>query len=100
MKPYNRCYGFFDGVDVTNFCVPKLIEIEMLSGTFRVGENVQGRMPVRIARNKNAIARIDFRTASPTHISMDNLIAPSDEYTVNPYTKSSLPRITVDHLQH
>ena len=52
MKPYNRCYGFFDGVDVTNFCVPKLIEIEMLSGTFRVGENVRGRLPRRVRRNK------------------------------------------------
>ena len=38
MKPYNRVYAFFDGVDVTKFCVPKLIEIEMLSGTFRVSE--------------------------------------------------------------
>ena len=38
MKPYNRVYAFFDGVDVTRFCVPKLIEIEMISGTFRVSE--------------------------------------------------------------
>ena len=34
MKPFNRCYGFFDGVDVTRFCVPKLIEIDMIIGTF------------------------------------------------------------------
>ena len=38
MKPYNRVYAFFDAVDVTRFCVPKLIEIEMIRGTFRVGE--------------------------------------------------------------
>ena len=69
MKPYNRCYAFFDGVDVTRFCVPKLIEIEMISGTFRVGENVIGRMPSALQGkldNKNALARIDFRTASPS----------------------------------
>ena len=53
MKPYNRCYGFFDGVDVTSFCVPKLIEIEMISGRFTTNEPVIGRMPARIARNKN-----------------------------------------------
>ena len=29
-------YAFFDGVDVTRFCVPKLIEIEMISGTFEL----------------------------------------------------------------
>ena len=45
MKPYDRVYAFFDGVDVTRFCVPKLIEIEMISGTFRVSEKVVGKMP-------------------------------------------------------
>ena len=45
MKPYNRVYAFFDGVDVTRFCVPKLIEIEMIRGTFRVSETVTGKMP-------------------------------------------------------
>ena len=45
MKPYNRVYAFFDGVDVTRFCVPKLIEIEMISGTFKVSETVVGKMP-------------------------------------------------------
>ena len=40
MKPYNRVYTFFDGVDVTRFCVPKLVEIEMIRGTFRPGETI------------------------------------------------------------
>ena len=34
--------SFFDGVDVTKYCVPKLIEIEMISGVFQVGETVKG----------------------------------------------------------
>ena len=28
----------FDGKDVTKYCVPKLIEIEMQSGVFEVGK--------------------------------------------------------------
>ena len=44
LKPFTRMYSFFDGVDVNRFTSPKLIEIEMTSGTFVVGETVQGRM--------------------------------------------------------
>ena len=36
--------SFFDNVDVNKYCVPKLIEIEMVSGTFEVGETVKGEM--------------------------------------------------------
>ena len=42
MKPLTRMYGFFDGENVTRFCVPKLLEISMVSGTFQVGEKVKG----------------------------------------------------------
>ena len=35
-KPQARIYSFFDGVNVTKYCVPKLLEIEMISGTFSV----------------------------------------------------------------
>ena len=42
VKPLTRLYAFFEGVDVTKYCVPKLLEIEMLSGTFEVGETVTG----------------------------------------------------------
>ena len=34
VKPLTRLYAFFDGVDVTRYCVPKLLEITMLSGVF------------------------------------------------------------------
>ena len=66
MKPYNRVYAFFDGVDVTRFCVPKLIEIEMISGTFRVSETVVGKMPSALQgqiRGREATPSIKFRVA-------------------------------------
>ena len=42
MKPLTRLYAFFDGKDVTRYCVPKLLEIQMVAGTFTVGETVTG----------------------------------------------------------
>ena len=34
--PQARLFAFFDGVDVTKYCVPKLIEIEMISGVSKL----------------------------------------------------------------
>ena len=42
VKPLTQLYAFFDGVDVTKYCVPKLLEINMISGVFEVGETVIG----------------------------------------------------------
>ena len=42
MKPLTRMYAFFDGEDDTRFCVPKLLEISMVSGAFQVGETIKG----------------------------------------------------------
>ena len=41
-KPLTQVYPFFEGVDVSRFCVPKLLEVQMLSGSFQVGETVFG----------------------------------------------------------
>ena len=42
MKPNGRVYPFFDNVDMSKYVIPKLIEIEMVSGTFQVGEVLIG----------------------------------------------------------
>ena len=69
MKPLTRMYAFFDGEDVTRFCVPKLLEISMVSGTFAVGETVTGRMN-RTGLDQdtgNTAANITFRVAQSNH---------------------------------
>ena len=38
-KPLTRLYAFFDGKDVTKYCVPKLLEIQMVAGTFHSRRN-------------------------------------------------------------
>ena len=42
MKPMTRLYTFFDSEDLTSYVVPKLLPIQMVSGTFEKGETVKG----------------------------------------------------------
>ena len=79
LKPNTRFYGFFEGVDVTSYIVPKLIEIEMVSGTFNVGEDVIG--------NTNK-ASIVFRLANQNH-KYGDYNSPSQVYLKNPYDTTS-----------
>ena len=44
MKSFTRVYPFFDNIDISRFCTPKLLEIEMVSGTFEVGEQVRAQL--------------------------------------------------------
>lgn len=93
VKPSTELYAFFDGVNVTRFCVPKLLEIEMRSGVFSVGETVIGyqRSP---ATNNWVLTRpgITFRVASPNHAD-GPFNAPIDIYPQNPYTNQPLPSL-------
>jgi len=43
VKPSTQYYAFFNKINVTEFCFPKLIEIEMVSGTFSAGEDVESQ---------------------------------------------------------
>jgi len=90
VKPLTRLYAFFDGVDVTNYCVPKLLEISMTSGVFQVGERVIGRMPVTgLDETTSPSIGIQFRVAQSNHRE-----GPYDSatktYPQNPYTNTIL----------
>ena len=94
-KPFTRVYSFFDDVDVNNYVTPKLIEIEMLHGTFVVGETVRGRMNDGGSQvtNGSTIPSIDFRVASTNH-KYGRFNSPSDVYDSNPYNRdTAIPRI-------
>ena len=68
VKPLTRLYAFFDGVNISKYCVPKLMEITMESGVFGVGETVIGIMPVvgDVGPNRSA-PFIRFRVAQSNH---------------------------------
>ena len=85
LKPSTRIYAFFDGKDVTNFCVPKLIEIRMTAGTFEVGETVKGRVGVRgLGSTPKFSPTISFRVAQSNHRRGD-YNSPDEIYSDNPY---------------
>jgi hypothetical protein len=75
LKPKTQLYPFFDDVDMIKYVVPKLIEIEMKSGAFQVGETVTGTV---------GTTSIRFRLASPNHKygAYNNA---TQIYTSNPY---------------
>jgi hypothetical protein len=78
LKPLGRYYPFLDGISGIDV-VPKLLEIEMQSGTFSVGETVDGFV--------GASKLITFRTARPDHKSGPYL-TPTTTYNSNPYNTS------------
>ena len=92
VKPLTRLYSFFDGVDVTKYCIPKLLEINMISGVFEVGETVIGTVqaiglgPTVI---NEASPRITFRVAQSDHKEGPYNI-PNTTFPENPYTNQVL----------
>ena len=88
LKPSTQIYAFFDGKDVTKYCVPKLIEISMSSGTFQVGETVEGRVISTGLgeEGKDTNPRIDFRVAQSNHRRGD-YNSPTEVYPDNPYVE-------------
>ena len=70
VKPLTRLYAFFDGVDISKYCVPKLLEITMESGVFEVGETVIGNSSVIGDIGSNSLPSspfIQFRVAQSNH---------------------------------
>ena len=84
MKPRTRFYVYFDNVDMTKFTTPKLIEIEMISGIFSIGERVHGHHP----NNNNRHRGCNFRVAAPNHKD-GPYNAPTKVLTLNPYDNAA-----------
>ena len=86
VKPNTQLYAFFDGIDVTQYCVPKLLEVLMTSGSFEVGETVVGTvgdvgiLPV----DRPLQPEIRFRVAQSNH-KEGPFNQPTKLYTINPY---------------
>ena len=93
IKPLTQMYAFFDGKDVTKYIVPKLLEIEMTSGTFQVGESVvatQNGTGLGDISAPNTTAGAIFRVAQPNHKGGPYNI-PTSTFSDNPYTYKSIP---------
>lgn len=89
LKPFTQLYPFFDNVDVARFCVPKLVEIEMISGTFQVEEAIAGIMPSAEDTENDVTssrAAIVARVATTNH-KYGPYNQPTDIFERNPYNR-------------
>ena len=86
MKPRTRFYAFFDGIDVTTYVTPKLIEVTMDTGLFQTGETVYGYTTQELTAGDEA--SFSFRLASPNH-KEGPYNAPTGTYSVNPYNNAA-----------
>ena len=91
VKPSTELFAFFDGQDVTQYCVPKLLEILMTSGTFQVGETVVGTSgQVGILPIERPLQpEIRFRVAQSNH-KEGPYNQPTKLYPTNPYDKKTM----------
>jgi len=86
MKPRTRFYGFFDGIDVSRYITPKLIEVTMNSGLFQIGETVFGYTTAELSGGSPP--SFSFRLATPNHKDgpYNN---PTNVYSLNPYSSAA-----------
>jgi len=91
VKPLTQLFAFFDGINVTKYCVPKLLEISMLSGVFQVGETVTGYVQATgLGKGTEDVsAKITFRVAQTNHKEGPYNV-PSSTYPQNPYNSQIL----------
>ena len=92
VKPLTRLYAFFDGVDISKYCVPKLMEITMESGVFEVGETIVGTTPVVADIGSSALPSapfIRFRVSQSNHRE-GPYDSPTKTFRQNPYNSQDL----------
>jgi len=82
IQPRTKFYTFFDGQNLDKYITPKLVEIEMTSGVFQIGETVDGTVGDSLRNGSGP--RISFRTAQPNH-KFGSYNNPRIIYDVNPY---------------
>jgi hypothetical protein len=82
LRPRTKFYPFFEGIDVSQYTFPKLLEVEMISGKFQVGETVESDPHFNSSNIKFRVCSVNHRTG------LHNL--PDSVYTLNPYTQNQI----------
>ncbi len=108
LKPRTRFYSFFQGIDTKDYIIPKLIEIQMISGAFQIGETVEsdpnftsGKIKFRLCKPNHKTGPFDGSNppliTNPIYVftGTGEPIAASapkpDIFTLNPYTQQPIP---------
>lgn len=91
LKPATQHYVYFNNVNMTEYSIPKLLEITMISGVFSIGETVE-ELQTSITNESSSTESIRFRTAITNHkygpYNNPELTYPIDPYTNNPLSSS------------
>ena len=113
LRPRTRFYPFFEGIDVSDYVIPKLLEIEMISGVFEIGETVESDPHFSTNNIKFRLCKPNHRTGPydgtnpplterPTGVLVDfttGQVLPTvssveyvpDVYKLNPYNQQPIP---------
>ena len=95
LKPGTRVYPIVDNTNLQEYMTPKLLEIQMVNGTFEKGETIVGEMVQSTPTLDTVIspesATLKFRLAAANHRT-GPYDSPIKRYPVNPYdTTQVLP---------
>ena len=97
MKPFTRLYGFFDGEDVNEYIVPKLLEIQMTSGVFP-GETVEGRIVFNSSPNSSA--QVVLQNSTEVHlVSVKKVVGVALDFSANTPGDPRGPQIRYQNLR-
>ena len=81
LKPLTKFSAFFENIDVSKYIIPKLLEIKMVSGSFKIGETVESDPHF-------TTANIKFRLCTPNH-KTGPYNSPEETYKFIPYTQTT-----------
>ncbi len=87
LKPNTKYYVFMENIDVTKYCIPKLLPITMLKGSFNTGDILTAKRRRRRRGNQNNA--VEFRLAQANH-KYGRFNNPSETYTVQPSDQKTL----------
>jgi len=82
VKPSTQMYVFFENVDMTQYCIPKLLEVTMNSGVFLGGEKIKSLTTT--VNTSASFEQFTARLAVANH-KYGPYNAPTTEYLLNPY---------------
>ena len=86
LKPNTKYFVFMENVDVTEWCVPKLIPVSMTRGSFSPGDTITNVGPQITLLG---VPGITFRASQVNH-KFGPYNAPTEAYATEPYTQSAL----------
>ena len=85
LRPNTRYFLFMENVNLTGFCIPKLLPITMVRGSFATGDIIESGISIQVLGQPE----IKFRAAQSNHKS-GAFNSPTSTFPTEPYNNTSL----------